>query len=311
MISHAAFAGFLQALHTDIRFEVILTDLLTEDLNMDDVVIESESLFKRNYHYDIETCSEIEYGAGRKKKLRFVLNREGIYDQLPEDMFHQVSEANRVTDKYEVIQEIKQNRDVEKQSRLFFQPLEQEFYHQRVKLEMEERKFLFETNDVLPGEIFNHLWDLPEFLDDLQKSKLGLLMPVIHKLTGRTDLLSFVFESITGNPVEIKKTAPRTYCMNENPLLGNMQLSINSVLGGSVQGLQPAFTMVILVSDMENLLDYMPVGKKIILYEFLCDLFMPLDAEIIFETAFAENAKTFLLETDSVFQGRLHYTTII
>ena len=311
MITHSQFSGFLQALHSDIRFEVILTDLLTENLDMDDVVIESGSLFKRNYHYDIESSSEIEYGVGRKKKLRFVVNREGIYDQLPEDLFHQLAETNNVTDKYEAIQEIKEHHDLEKQSRLFFQPIEQEFYTQRVKLEIEERKFLFETNDILPGEIFDHLWDLPEFLDDLQKSKLGLLMPVIHKLTGKNDLLSFVFESITGDPVEIRKTAPGKYGINENPRLGNTQLGADSILGGCLSGLQSAYTVVILVSDMENLLDYMPAGKKIILHKFLCDLFMPLDSEIIFETAFTKNTGTFLIENDSVFQGRLHYTTII
>jgi hypothetical protein len=311
MISHNEFSGFLQALHSDIRFEVILADLLDDSLNLDEVVIESESLFKRNYHHDIENASEIEYGAGRKKKLRFVVNREGIYDQLPEDLFHQVTQTNNVTDKYEAIQEIKEHRDLEKQSRLFFQPLEQEFYAQRIRLEIEERKFLFETNDILPGEIFDQLWDLPEFLNDLQKSKLGLLMPVIHKLTGQKELLSFVFESITGDPVQIRETVPRKYRIDENPNLGSMQLSIDSILAGYVCSLQPAVTMVIHISDMENLLDYMPAGKKMILHEYLCNLFMPLDSEIIFDTSFAEKAKTFLIENDSVFQGRLNYTTII
>ena len=311
MIDYKEFSGFLQALQSDIRFEVVLADLLTEDLSMDDVVIESESLFKRNYHFDIESSGEVGYDSSRKKKLRFVVNREGIYDQLPEDLFHQVSETNNFSDKHEAIQEIKEHRDLEKHSRRFFQPIEHEFYNQRVKLEMEERKFLFETNHVLPGDIFNYLWDLPEFLDDLQKSKLGLLMPVINKLAGRKDLLPFIFESITGDPVEIRETVPRKHGINETPVLGNMQLSVDSILGGCLWDLQSAFTIIIFVSDVSNLLDYMPAGNKIILHEFLCDLFMPLDSEIIFETEFTKDSTTFLIEDDSVFQGRLNYTTII
>ncbi len=311
MITHSDFSMFLQSLHSDIRFEVILTDLLSENLDMDDVVIESKSLFKRSYHHDIESAGEIDYGAGKKKRLCFTVNRDGIYDQLPEDLFHHVAETNNASDKYEVIREIQEHQTIEKQSRLFFQPLEHEFYSQRVRLEIEERKFLFETNDTLPGEIFNRLWHLPEFLDDLQKSQLGLLMPVIHKLTGKKDLLSFVFESITGDPVEIREAGPCKYEISENPVLGQMKLGADTILGGCLGSLQAGYSITIFVSDMANLPDYMPSGKKITLHEYLCSLFMPLDAEFFFETRMTKNYTVFFIENDSVFQGRLNYTTII
>lgn len=311
MITHDEISGCLQALPLDIRFEVILTDLITDNLSMDDITIESESLFKRNYHHDIESIGETEYGAGKKKKLCFSVNREGIYDQLPEDLFHQSSETKNIADKEESIQEIREHRGLEKNSRLFFQPIEQEFYIQRIRLEMEERKFLFETNHVLPGEIFNHLWDLPEFLDDLQKSKLGLLMPVIYKLTGKKYLFPFLFESITGDPVEIRETPPEKYEITGAPLLGNMQLSLDSILDGNLTGLQSTFTIIIFISDLEKLTDYMPGGIKIIMHEFLSNLFMPLDSEIIFETDFTRSPTSFLIENESVFQGRLNYTTTI
>jgi hypothetical protein len=311
MITSENFNSFLQALHADIRFEVVLADLITEGLDMDDVLIESDGLFKRNYHYDMEAVSEIAYGAHKKKKLRFVVNREGIYDQLPEDLFHQVSETKNIADKYEAIQEIKEQNDIEKQSRLFFQPIEQEFYNQRIKLELEERKFLFETNDVLPGEIFDDLWNMPEFLDDLQKSKLGLLMPVINKLIGKKELLPFIFESITGDPVEIRATAPEKYEINERPILGDMQLGITSSLGGLLTGLQAGYTIIIFVSEVGKILDYMPAGRKTIMHEFLCNLLMPLDSEIVFETVLTTPASSFLIDNETIFQGRLNYTTII
>jgi type VI secretion system protein ImpH len=310
-MTHEEISGYLQALRSDIRFEVILADLISENLSMDDVAIESASLFKRNYHHDIESTGEKEYGTNRKKKLLFAINREGIYDQLPEDLFHQVSDTKTVTDTEEAILEIREHNNLEKNSRLFFQPIEQEFYSQRIKLEIEERKFLFETNHVLPGEIFDYLWDLPEFLDDLQKSKLGLLMPVIYKLTGKKHLLPFLFESITGDPVEIRESVTDKYEINSSPVLGNTQLGLDCVLDGSLTGLQPAFTIVIFVSELEKLLDYMPGGKKIVMHEFLCNLFMPLDSEIVLETDFAGTSSSFLLENDMEFQGRLNYTTIL
>jgi type VI secretion system protein ImpH len=296
---------------SDIRLEVILTDLITEDLSIEDVLIESDSLFKRNYHYDIETTSETVIGPGKKKKIRFVVNREGIYDQLPEDLFHQVSETKNATDKEETLEEIKIQRELEKQSRLFFQPFEQEFYRQRIKLEVEERKFLFETNHILPGEIFNSLWNLPDFLDDLQKSKLGLLMPVLSKMTGKKELLSFIINSITGDLVEIRETPPGKWKINDHPVLGEMQLSVNSLLGGELSGLEPGYKIVIFLSDAERIMDYMPGGKKILIYEFLCDLLLPLDSEIIIETDLTNTSTSFMIKKDENCLGRLNYTTII
>ena len=305
------FNGLLQEMQSDIRLEVILTDLIAESLSMEDVILVSNSLFKRNYHYDIESTSETEYGTTKKKKLCFVVNREGIYDQLPEDLIHQASDTAHDTDKEVTIREMKVQQEIEKQSRLFFLPFEHEFYRQRVKLEVEERKFLFETNNVLPGEIFDYLWDLPEFLDDLQKSKLGVLIPVLNKIVGNTELLAFIIESITGNNIEIRERAPGKFLLKDEPQLGEMQLSLNSILGGQVSGLQPGFTVVIFVSETELPADYMPGGKKIAVHEFLCNLLMPLDTDIVFEPDFSKASASFIIENDTSYLGRLNYTTII
>ncbi|HEY2649468.1 MAG TPA: hypothetical protein VGI38_09735 [Puia sp.] len=306
-----AITNFSSMLQPDIRLEVIVADLLTESLNLNDLVIQNNGLFKRNYHHDIETAGAIDYGPGKKKKMRFVVNREGIYDLLPEDLFHQVADTGNIPEKHEAIREIKEQQNVEKQTRLFFQPLEQEFYSQRIKLELEERKFLFESNNVLPGEIFTDLWSLPEFLDDQQKSQLGLLMPVIYKLAGRIDILPFIFECIIGDVVEIKETLPERVCISEPPVLGFMKLSIDSVLDGMMNGLQSAFTVVIHLSDVHQLPGYMRDGKKLAVHQFLCNLFMPLDAELFFEIDFSGESAGFLIDSEKDFSGTLNYTTTI
>lgn len=305
------YTHYPRQMNADIRLEVILADLIGNGLSMEDVVFVSNSLFKRNYHFDIEEIRETEYEITRKKKISFVVNREGIYDQLPEDLFHQPMDTLQVTDNAASIREIKIQENVENQCRLFFLPIEQEFYRQRVMLETAERHFLFQTNNVLPGEIFELLWELPSFLDDLQKSKLGVLMPVLHKISGNLPLATAVIESITADRISIDQRPAAQWTIPLQPSLGEMRLGDSSVMGGRLSDQQSSLVLTIFVSSMEEGADYLPGGRRLAIHEFLCNLLMPLEAEIIFETDFSATEVSFVLENDSSFLGRLNYTTTI
>ncbi len=305
------FNELLQHMQLDIRLEVILTDLVRESLSMEDVVIIPNSLFKRNYHHDIEKTVEMEYGLAKRKKLCIIVNREGIYDQLPEDLFHQPSDSKNYSDKEKIILEIKVQNELEKASRLFFLPFEHEYYRQRVKLEAEETKFLFETNSELSGELFNYLWDLPDFLDNYQKSKLGMLMPVLNKIVGNFEMATFILESITGDHIEIRNSPPCKYMLEEEPLLGQVKLGVDTVFGGEVAEMQSSITLKIFLDNWEALSDYMPGGKKIRIHEFLCNLFFPFEKDHIFELNFSRIPVSFVAENEIFYLGRLNYTTVI
>jgi hypothetical protein len=303
--------GLSPGTRPDIKLEVVLADLLADGMSLDELVIVNASLFKRNYHPDIEDIREIESGGKGKKKLCFVVNRAGIYDQLPEDLFHQPPDTGNNIDKLEVIRAVKARQELEKQSRLFFLPIEQEFYRQQIKLEVEERKLLFETNDILPGGIFDYLWDLPAFLEDHQKSKLGALIPVLNQITGNTALAEFIVERITGDRVGISETAPLTVTIEDGPSLDQMQLGIDTVFGGRVSRLQRGLTLSICVPEAEGIVEYLPGGRKAAVYDFLCSLLVPFDRDIIFELDLSKASASFILEDQMPSRGKLNYTTII
>jgi type VI secretion system protein ImpH len=305
------FNELLHQMQSDIRLEVVVTDLVIDSLSLEDVLIVSNSLFKRSYHHDIEKTVEVEYGLSRKKKLSIIVNREGIYDRLPEDLFHQPTDNVNYFDKERIIKEIKIQNDLEKASRLFFLPFENEFYRQRVKLESEERKFLFETNSNLSGELFTELWDLPDFLDDFQKSKLGVLMPVLNKIVGDLEMTAFIMESITGDALQIKLGTPSSSVLLEEPVLGKMLLGVDGILAGELHDLQEALTVRIFLNRLDELADYMPGGKKIIIHEFLCNLFIPFETEFIFELDFSRTSLSFVADEETYYLGRLNYTTVI
>jgi type VI secretion system protein ImpH len=305
------FNELLHQMQSDIRLEVLLTDLVVDSLSLDDILIVSNSLFKRSYHHDIEKTVEVEYGSSKKKKLSIVVNREGMYDHLPEDLFHQPSDSNNYFDKERIIQEIKIQNELEKASRLFFLPFENEFYRQRVKLESEERKFLFETNSSLSGELFSDLWDLPDFLDDFQKSKLGVLMPVLNKIVGDLEMISFIMESITGDALEIKHSSPTRTLLLDEPRLGKMVMGVDGILAGKIGDLKSSLTIRIFLERPEDLPDFMPGGKKITIHEFLCNLFIPFETDFVFELDFTRTSVSFVADNETYYLGRLNYTTVI
>lgn len=301
----------LHQMQSDIRLEVVLTELITEGISIDDIGVRSNGLYKRSYHRDIEKVEEIEYGISRKKKLNFFVNREGLYDKLPEDLFHQPLDPENHVDKSRTLLEMKAQEKLEDSSRLFFFPFEQEFYRLRVKLETEERKFIFKTNHELPGVLFSYLWDLPDFLNSLQKSKLGVIMPVLNQVAGNLAMTAFIMENISGKQINIREGAILQYVMTEAPTLGRAKLGADFILGGIVAETQSSVTIKIYLDTLEYLTEYMPGGKALKIIEFLSNLLIPFEKDVTYELDFSRTSGSFNIEKEAPYLGRLNYTTVI
>lgn len=226
-------------------------------------------------------------------------------------MFHQPTDAQKLNSSEAVIQEIKWQNELEKSARTFFLPIEQEFYRLLVKLEFEEEKFLFETSGDLSGDLFEYIWKLPDFLDSLQKTKLGILIPALHRIVGKPELVKEIIESITQDKVEIFDSPPAFSVVDEKPELGNMRLGDNAVLGGQISSYQVGKTLKIFMPENTEIRDCWPGGKKMIIHEFLCNLLMPFETDITFDFEFSNINAGFVLEDDRINAGRLNYTTVI
>lgn len=295
-------------LKCDIRLEVVLCELLQSDgLRFEEIIVVNNSLFKRNFHKDLEEIEERQFGPSRISRVSFIVNRNGIYDNLPEDIFHQLSGLQGAG-----LEDIAQQQEVEKSARSFFLPYEQEFYRQRIKLEFEERNFLFETNSHISGDLLNNLWNFPDIFSSLQKTKLGVLMPVLHKVVGNYELVRFVIENISETSVDIDEFPPATVYLESQCIINDSLLGINSILGGILTGMQYSVSLNILIENIESLLDYLPNGKMDKIFKFLSDLLFPFDVDVSLQLLIHQrNRQQFTIDDDREFTGRLNYTTLI
>jgi hypothetical protein len=200
---------------------------------------------------------------------------------------------------------------VENSSRSFFLPFEQEFYCLLVNLELKEREFIFDTNCPEPGDFFDSLWSFPDFLNESQRNKLGVLMPLMNKIVGNTELIAYLIKLITGNEVEILQSEPQIMKLDEYPVLAETLLGKDSILGGELSDLRASITVKIFVDDLKRIDEFMPGGASILAHDYLSKLFIPYEIPVNLIPDFSRTSSDFLIENNENFIGRLNYTTFI
>ncbi len=287
----------IRTLPIDAKVEIILADL-DDDLYEKSMVVPI-GLFHRNYHKDIDVAEESEY---ENHHLQLKINRESLYDALPEGLFHQPIQHKRSEKSTEeILQEIREQKAREKATRKFFLPIEQEFYRTRIALELEEVKYFINPRNIKQHRVFQDFWEIPDFLDYRQICNMIYLLPIAHQIVGNFALTELCFESILQNQVAIKNTYPISHeiptPLNEDSgqeedmgiALGDGALGENFVLhAANYQETTPAILInigPIAVSEVnlfaKSTVKNAPSGGKREVLEYLINNFLPFDADPI------------------------------
>src|SRR5215217_9429202 len=105
---------------SDLCAEFVAGSWLEEGIAQDKILFRPLGSFKRRSHADVESVGEAELGNFEGKVI--ASNRNGIYDHLPEQLFHLPS-AGSINTLKKKVDEIRLQREKEQKSRLFFLPL--------------------------------------------------------------------------------------------------------------------------------------------------------------------------------------------
>jgi len=295
----------------DVRAEVLVALWLQNgDVAADQVVIQAEGTFGRTYRKDV---LRVEAPApGRRPFTGVHLSREGLYDMLPEAVFHQTRGKGRRS-AAEAAEESERYRQEEKAARAFFLPLEQEYYRQRIWLEYGEQKYWF--NSARPGNMAMLLrfWGIREgVLDPAQCLFLLSLMPRLQRLVGDLDTTARCLEVLIGETVRIETAASRPEPLGEELIsrLGAAQLGVDWTLGDTWQADEPGLRVVVGPVAGPKLPALLPGGHRVRQLETLYEFFFPAGAGV--ETAVLPEraAAAFVLDAPA-HCGRLGYTTLV
>ena len=296
----------------DYRIEALIAFWLENGaINLDHLTIQPEGTFKRSYSKDV-----LEIGQGEPSangEVRVHISREGLYDMLPEGLFHQAEQKPHKTTE-EAVEESERYRKEEKAARKFFLPLEQEFYRQRVWLEHTELRTWL--NSVRPENesVFLKFWGVDKkAFTPQQCSTLLTILPNLHEVVGDMELTAFCLEKMIMEPVRIELVPQQEVIPfeDDSSVLGRASLGVDVVLSGSWWPDEPAVEVTVGPVSAENVNSFLPDGASYKQLEKLYGYLFPAEAKVLTAVEIEEAARGFKLVADTMHSGRLGYTTEI
>ena len=290
--------------NADLRAEVAAALWLENGGDPERLLVEATGLFGRNYHRDIEKIEQREIGRGQWTV--FQINREGIYDALPEGLFHLSTQQTSGTKKK--IEQIRLQRRKEQQARRFFLPLEQEYHHVRLWAERIEQQACELKSVNAFAEVMRAFWQLPGSLDDERTLRLLELLPVLSGVSEDIRKLGELMGPLLGDTIRLEWIDPPRLTVESTGPLGQGTLGENILFGGEVSTYLPAIRLTVCLRHLDQLSDYLPGRTGTQLLDWLVEWFLPVEAEVSIQFDLPGSG-SFTVNGPSFGDARLGYST--
>ena len=288
----------------DLRLEVILAELLECGYSFDDFLVQPVGLFARRYRRDVGIVRDEEFERARRPVVRTVLevHREGLYDALPQQVFHQPGNATDAPPGVRgMVENIRTQRRKEQDTRRFFLPFEQEFFRCRVRIEQEERRYFTNLSARWYNEAMARFWGIADAgLPAGPLTNLLYLLPLAHGIVGDLPRTRLCFESVLGHTVVLRVVAPLHYVLpttgtgqpvtGMDATLGNLALGRDLVLDGEYRETLPALEILLQGLSVPELAAYLNGEWPAKALALLCDYLVSFETDVAvhYEMALAE-----------------------
>lgn len=277
-----AVKAILQELDLDLRAEILVTDLVSRGFELEDFFVRPVGLFRRRFGKDVAKYEEV-IRPDHETIYCLDVNREGLYDALPQSIFHYpASKPKPFKTSAEMVQEVRKRVEEEKNAREFFLVYEAEFFRQRVSVEWHERKLLDTITHDMHDREFLSYWDFPDYFDTRQKGILFYLMPAFHRIRSDFRLMQATYSCVLKDEVIIRNSgigsSPIAHGLS-SARIGRSVLSWDSYLGGVSKGIYETIDVRVNLSSVDRIPLYLPGAVHRQVIEYLNYLFMPFNLE--------------------------------
>jgi hypothetical protein len=265
--------------HYDIRAEALIAQVM-QQVGAGNIVAVNDGRFFREYRKDLYAVNRIE-DSWKHQLLQLRLSRTGLYDLLPEGLFHQPAGENRSDAVSAMVAYSRRDKKKEASARKFFQPLENSFFLQRVQLEKEETQLLSGIDSGLLTDYFFDFWGFPEGLNRNCGALLVLLLPYAHEIAGDPALMQDCLQILLQEKVTVRQAPPSwSYADEQEVGLGGLALGNDMVCGS--QFWEDHTCLQYDIGPLQNSFpsEYVPGGESDLVLEVFNNYFAPADADI-------------------------------
>lgn len=294
----------IKDLHLDLKAEVIAASLIQKGISPDQIILQPKGNAQRSYRKDVSAFFTLLSDYDNTEYLYLETHRDGFYDALPENIFHQPTRGRTEKNKYEVIEEIKKHRAEENDARKFFLPVEQEFMSVKTLLHILEDEFEKNSENSRLINVFSGHWPILKKLDTYHASIFLRIIPLIHLIRNNFDLASQTMSLILGIPIEIHLHKPgkmdaRSFLFD----LGGCVLGMDTTVGTDVMDGEYDLKINIGPLKDDELPHFITGGKYENIVDELLDYFIGANYLYHKEIVIDELEKSFLLKKGNVILG--------
>ncbi len=294
----------VNGVNTDFRAEVIAAELIENGTPPDNILIVPLGAMDRPQRKDIDSVEQEISDYDNREFILIKTHKEGLYDKLPEGLFH--SPIAHVSNKGEkgVIDAIRLHRKEEKEARRFFLPLDAAINSVRVQIALYENQLdkKFHYNELV--NIFSGHWEIFKYLTIRQANIFLQVLPILHQVRDQWPEIAGILEQMFEAPVTIQA---RTFKPGSKSASANAQ-TIQSALGTSVLGVDMITGSITNEpGSIEIVIKFGPVtavqlqqfttGKQQKTIGMLCDYFFPADVDVAIDYELEPGERGFRLGT--------------
>ncbi|RPD43303.1 type VI secretion system baseplate subunit TssG [Chitinophaga barathri] len=299
----------LNNFETDYKASVLAAELVEAGFDVEDIFIWPSGNSRRNFAKDVLNVEWFTPAGGNKQLLCIRSSREGLYDMLPEGLFHRSVPYSSTRTTEEIIDQIKRHKQEEKDARKFFLPLEAEINLFRILIELRENKIDKKNiyDDLI--RIFHPAWEIFSLLDQQQANIFLHMIPYLHETKGDMDKLANITSLLLQMPVniDIRTALPGTAAdFMQGNRAGECTLGVDMICGDSfTEGDEEIVVTAGPVSALEAL-QLLPGSRFEKIVQWLVAYFVPAGMEVRLESVIREEERGMILGSESAMGYTMH-----
>ncbi len=308
-------AAMINSYPSDIKAEVLMADLMEKGFAQSDFLVFFDSAFKRRYSKDILKAEKTLIND-LDEILTVHIARDGLYDMLPEGLFHASPDAALTSGKGMASDSRKESR-IEEETRKFFLPFENEFFYQRIQIELKERSFLQKLNENNLDDFFLDFWKIDRSLPKELIVKLSAMLPFVREIVGdfgmTASCLGAILEENVSYTIKYKSESYIETVNNKTDdccSLGKTDLGVNMIAGGHFPENCKLIRFTIGPLTKTGIGPYLENGEIARFVNCFFNYFIPMEMDAEYDVIIQKELQEFVLGSDQT-QAVVGYSTII